>query len=149
MCCYFFLFCFTVHGQGSNFYYPPVLMVSHYPETGSSSDLYIYAINRFGGEEGDIGITISKDGGLPSYAVETGQISETFLFNGFPQTFGCFLLVHDVKRLAGLRYGKYEAYFDIPIFRQTFPQYADYVGYTFVKPKSGNAHLSQQVSWLL
>lgn len=115
--------------EAQNVFFPPFYMVSHYPETGRSSDLYIYAINKLAFQFTQI--SISKDGGLPSSAVETGLIIKR------RTNFGCFLKIHEMPR-PGLRYGQYQASFSNPLLVEFLPPFAEHASYTFVKPKSGN-----------
>lgn len=103
--------------------------MSHYPETGRSSDLYVYAINKFGVPLTDISIT--REGGLPTSAVECGQITKNSVDVGF------FLKVNEINgRRPGSRYGRYIADFYSPLL-ETFLSFEEHRSYTFVKPKSG------------
>lgn len=99
-------------------------MISHYPETGRSSTLHIYAIENLG-RDGEFSIT--KEGGLPSDGIQTGLITTP----GNGMTFGCFLQVNERNRLGGVRYGQYTGSFALNMGGNQLS------GYTFVKPKSG------------
>ncbi|XP_071851853.1 uncharacterized protein [Apostichopus japonicus] len=105
---------------------PPLtlFLVSHYPETGHSSPLYIYGLSKYAFDvEAGVEASITKDGGLPSDRVQVGTIDRDLF------SFGCYLRVDELNRFRGLRYGQYTGAI-------TVGGNVVYSGYTFVKPKT-------------
>lgn len=123
------LISFSVRAQ------PPLtlFLVSHYPETGHSSPLYIYGLSKYAFDvEAGVEASITKDGGLPSDRVQVGTIDRDLF------SFGCYLRVDELNRFRGLRYGQYTGTI-------TVGGNVVYSGYTFVKPKTGQFNVFYRV----
>ncbi|XP_071851190.1 uncharacterized protein [Apostichopus japonicus] len=106
--------------------FPLFYVMSHYPETGRSAPIYVYALTRFYiGDSDTVDISITKDGGLPTNALRTGSIIDN---EGY--FYGCFLRVDELNRRRGMRYGQYRGHLNFA------DGLSEFTGYTFVKPKS-------------
>ncbi|XP_071851183.1 uncharacterized protein [Apostichopus japonicus] len=106
--------------------FPLFYVISHYPETGRSAPIYVYASTRFYiGDSDSVDISITKDGGLPTNALQTGSIIDN---GGY--FYGCFLRVDELNRRRGMRYGQYRGHLNLA------DGLSEFTGYTFVKPKS-------------